>query len=160
MPENSGIQNFGSVVNGPQAAGRNAHAEQTVNQNQSQSPATDDDQSSLQAALVQAVEELRAQLAQLRAQQADGGSSTGDGGSADGSGGGDGGDSGGVPDADAQTAEIALQDLAKTALQPAPDHNVLKRRVRTIVDALSEASTLATALTVLETAVRKLIGLP
>lgn len=158
MPENSGIQNFGSVVNGPQAAGRDAHAEQTVNQSQhqspNQSPATDDDQSPLQAALAQAVEELRAQLAQLRAQQLDSGNGTGDGGTGDGSGG------GGVPDADAQTAEIALQDLAKTARQPAPDHNVLKRRVRTIVDALSEASTLATALTVLETAVRKLIGLP
>lgn len=149
MPENSGIQNFGSVVNGPQAAGPNAHAEQGVNQSPEQagerlSPET--------AALTQAVTELRAQLARLRAEQPDGGS--GDGGGSGGSGG------GGVPDADAQTAEIALQDLEKTARQPNPDHNVLKRRIRTIVDALGEASTLATALTVLETAVRKLIGLP
>jgi hypothetical protein len=150
VPENNGIQNFGSVVNGPQAAGRDAHAEQTVNQ----APAAADDQSSAQAALAQAVEELRAQLAQLRAEQAEGGSG------GDGGGGGSSSSSSSVPDADAQTAEIALRDLEKTALQPAPDHNVLKRRVRTIVDALGEASTLATALTVLETAVRKLIGLP
>jgi hypothetical protein len=30
MAENSGIQNFGSVVDGPQAAGSSASAEQTV----------------------------------------------------------------------------------------------------------------------------------
>lgn len=154
MPENSriqnnsGIQNFGSVVNGPQAAGPNARAEQTVNQG----PEKPEERPSPEmAALAEAVAQLRAQLAQLRAEQADGGSGGNDG---------TGGDGGGVPDADAQTAEIALQDLEKTARQPDPDHKVLKRRVRTIVDALGEASTLATALTVLETAVRKLIGLP
>jgi hypothetical protein len=134
MVENSGIQNFSSVVNGPQAAGPCAHADQTL-----EAPAqaaTGGPPSPDAAALADAVEALRTELARLRAQRPRS-----------------------VSDVDAATAEIALLDLKDIATRPAPDRRVLRRRIRIVIDALGEVSALTSSLTVLEAAVRKLIGL-
>lgn len=134
MAGNSGIQNYASVVNGPQAAGPRAHAEQTL---AATAPAaTGAAPSPDAAALADAVEALRAELARLRAQRPRS-----------------------VSEADAATAEIALLDLKDIAVRPAPDRRVLRRRIRTVIDVLGEVSALTTSLTVLEAAVRKLIGL-
>lgn len=133
MAENSGIQNFHSVVNGPQAAGPFATADQTVNQSTAAPtgwPSPD------AAALAEAAETLRGELARLRSEQPQA-----------------------VSDVDAATAEIALRDVKDIAAQSAPNHPVLHRRIHTITEALSEASALTTTLAMLETAVRKLIGL-
>lgn len=132
MTEYNGIQNVASVVNGPQAAGPCAHAEQTV----AAPPATAGPPSPAATALAEAAEALRAELARLRAQRPRS-----------------------VSEVDAATAEIALLDIKNLAALPAPDRRVLRRRIRTVIDALGEVSALTTTLTVLEAAVRKLIGL-
>jgi hypothetical protein len=137
MAENNAIQNFSSMINGPQAVGPCAHAEQTVEVPAAAAATTGPPAPSPDAAaLAEAVDALRAELARLRAQRPRS-----------------------VPDVDAATAEVALLDIKEIAAGPAPDRRVLRRRIRTVIDALGEVSALTTTLTVLEAAVRKLIGL-
>jgi Family of unknown function (DUF5955) len=129
MTENHGIVNVHSNVSGPQAAGPFASAEQTVNQ-PSGWPTPDAE------ALAEAVRNLRDALVRLRAE-----------------------DPQALDEADAGSAELQLRGIAELATTPAPSHEVLKRRLGLIKGALGEASALTTALAVLETAVRKLIGI-
>lgn len=134
IPNNSGIQNFSSTVNGPQAAGPFARADQLVDESTAMPAAWPSPDA---AALAEAVEALRAELASLRAQHPHV-----------------------VSDVDAATAEIALRDVKDIAARQEPNRHALHQRVRTIAAALRDATTLTTALAVLETTVRKLVGLP
>jgi len=131
MTGNSGIQNFNSAVNGPQAAGPNATATQNIGRTQPTEPWP----SPAAEALAAAVEALRSELTRLRGERPQS-LSTGD----------------------AADAEEAMNQIVVMAAEPEPDKRGIRRRIMIIVDALKQASALTTALTVLTAAAEKLIS--
>jgi hypothetical protein len=130
---NSGIQNFDSNISGVQAAGPGAAANQHIQHGQ---PSAAPWPSPAAEALAAVVEALRADLGRLRAEQPQS-----------------------LSAGDAADAEEAMTQIVAMAAAPEPDPRGLRRRIKTIIDAVGQATVLTTALTVLTAAVEKLIGL-